>query len=907
MDKFTKKNGFQALHGVPRPKSVGWIWLIFFLFLAVCAFYRPNIVMANKNATVAVLPFRVHAPKPFGHLKLGLQEMINLRIAEKGFQIIRPEIVNKHPLAFSPIFKVSQLIKVGKDLKADWIIFGSLTKVGEKISLDLKVVDVNKLTPPSYVFMVAESIDALADTVKRIVTSIDNQISGLVQVDSVRVQGNKRIEKDAILEMVNIKKGDRLDYDRLDKDLREIYKMGFFKDVKIETEDGARGKIVTFKVTEKPSVSKIVFNGNKKIKDDDLKKEVGIKLYSILDYSEIKQSINRLRDYYRQKAYYNVDIKDKIEPLPNNEVLLKYDIAEHKKVYITKIKFHGNAKYDDDDLKDIMETSEKGFFSWVTKSGYLDKKKLEFDAQKITSFYHNHGFIKAKVGAPKISYQEDEGLKIDIEIKEGPQYGVNMVDVTGDLIKPREELLKIVQIGKQKVFNREIVREDTLALRNVYVDDGFAYAEVLPKTKENDKTHLVDITYNLSKGHKVRFERINVSGNTSTRDKVIRRELKVIEGEFFSGKALRKSTENLHRLGFFEDVKVQTKKGSRDDLMVLDVKVKERSTGSFSIGAGYSSRDNVFGTLQIGENNLFGYGQRLKASAKIGGKTSEYDIRFVEPWLFNSPLSAGIDLYKWKYEYDEYTKDSLGGALTFGFPLGIDDFTRGSVRYDYDDADITDVGDNAAVEIKDMEGKNVTSSTTFRIRRDSRDRLWNTNKGSINSISFQYAGGFLSGDVYFNKYLARSAWYFPLFWKTVFLIQGRWGYVEQRSGGTLPVYQKFRIGGINTLRGFDYASISPLDPVTGDRIGGEKKMIYNVEYRFPLFKEQGIFGLVFFDAGNVYTKDEDYTFDDIRTSTGCGIRWYSPMGPLRLEYGRNLDQREGEASGKWEFSIGGAF
>jgi outer membrane protein insertion porin family len=890
-----------------KKMKLGMTWVFIGVFLFMGSFLSPKVVVAEKKEKVAVLPFRVHALKPLDHLQLGLQEMLIHRLEKRGFSMVSPKVINKHPLAFLSAFEIKELIKLGKVLKAEWIISGSVTQIGEKFSIDLKVVEVNEDRLPFFIFGVADDIDAFADKFKRIAVSIDHKISRVVQVDSVQVKGNQRIEKEAILAVVKIKKGDSLDHEQLNKDLGGIYKMGFFKDVKIETQDGPVGEIVTFIVTEKPSIGQIVFEGNKKVKDDKLRDELGIKLYSILDNNEIRQSINRLKEYYHQKAYYNVDIRDSIESLPKNEVLLKYIIDEHKKVYITKIQFLGNKKYDNDDLKDLMETSEKGFLSWITKSGYLDKKKLEFDVQKINSFYHNHGFINAKVGEPKITFVKDEGLHITIKVHEGHEYTVNKVTVEGDLIIPADKLLEKLQIGKEKIYNREIIRKDISTLKNICGDKGYAYADVTTSTKVNNKDHFVDITYKISKEVKVRFERINIIGNMRTRDKVIRRELKVIEGEYFSGKSIRKSTQNLWRLGYFEDVKVKTKKGSRDDQMILDVEVKERSTGTFSIGAGYSSKDKAFVSASISENNLFGYGQKLQAKGKIGQESDEFSIKFVEPWLFNVNLSGSAEVYQWMYEYDDYTRDSIGGALGLGFPLRIDEYLRGSVKYGYDKANIYDIADDASSVLKDMEGRNVTSSIFFKIRRDSRDRLWNTSRGSINSISFEYAGGFLSGDEYFNKYEAKSAWYFPLFWDTVFLLKGQLGYVEQRSGGKLSVFQKFMIGGMNTVRGFDYDSISPVDPETGDKIGGEKMMVFNVEYRVPLFKEQGVVGLVFFDAGNVFTKDENYTFSGIRDSVGAGIRWYSPMGPLRLEYGKNLDPREGEAAGKWEFSVGGTF
>jgi outer membrane protein insertion porin family len=295
------------------------------------------------------------------------------------------------------------------------------------------------------------------------------------------------------------------------------------------------------------------------------------------------------------------------------------------------------------------------------------------------------------------------------------------------------------------------------------------------------------------------------------------------------------------------------------------------------------------------------------AQARIGTKSTFYDIRFTEPRVNDTKLSAGVDVFKWMYEYDDYTRNSFGGALRTRFPVGLDEYTMGFGRYLYDDTDITDVASDAAFEIKDMEGRSLTSSITIGMDRDSKDRPWNTRSGSYNSISFEYAGGVLGGDVYFNRYEITSQWFFPWIWDTSFMVEGRWGYVQQREGGELPVYQKYRLGGIKTVRGYDAESISPVDPATGDKIGGEKMMIYNFEFRFPLLKEQGIIGVLFFDAGNSFTKEDSWSFTDMPRSVGAGIRWYSPLGPIRIEYGYILNRRPGDSTGGVEFQIGGAW
>lgn len=881
-------------------------WLAAVLCLAFL-FGGGAFLQAAEKRKVAVLPFRIHSLQPMEQLKLQLQEMLSSKMAGEEFQVLSPAEVNSHPMARFPVSEVRDAVAVGKEMGADYVILGSLTHVGRKISLDIKAVDVSSQKPPFSLFVVEDDLEKLTDAVDRASQSLSNQLAGFVQVDSVVVRGNKRIEAEAILAVVESRKGDKLDQEKLDKDLRSVFSMGFFRDVTVESEDGANGKIVIVNVNEKPSISKITFQGNKKESEENLKKEIGIKLYSILNESETKQSINRLKEYYRQKGYYNVEIKTEIKDLPANEISLNYEIDEGQKLYITKIEFTGNTKFSSRELRNLMENSEKNMLSWIFKTGLLDKNKLDFDLQKIAAFYHNHGYIKAKTGEPNISVGE-KGITITIEIIEGVQYAVDKVRIEGDLIKPEEELLKKIKINKEKYFSREIVRKDTLLLKNVWADEGYAYAEVFPQIREDDKTSLVDITYQVSQNKKVRFERINITGNTVTRDKVIRRELKVIEGDTFSGTEMKKSSQNLNRLGYFEDVEVQTKKGSQDDLMVLDVAVKERPTGSFSFGAGYSSFDNMIGMFSVSQNNLFGRGQKIEAAASLGQRTQEIDLRFIEPWLMDKPISMENDLYKFKREYFEYTKDSLGGAIRFAFPIGFDvDFTRGIAGYGYDDAEISDVLDTTSNIIKDMIGRHVTSSSTVGIRRNTKDKPWDTREGSYNQITYEYAGGPLGGDVGFDKYLATSAWYFPLPWTTSFMAQGRWGYVVQRGDEELPVYQKFRIGGINSIRGFDDYSISPKDPETDDRIGGEKMVIFNFEYRFPLLREQGITSLVFFDAGNSWSKEEGYSLSNIKKSVGTGIRWYSPIGPLRLEYGWVIGPKEDEASGNMAFSVGGLF
>ena len=339
----------------------------------------------------------------------------------------------------------------------------------------------------------------------------------------------------------------------------------------------------------------------------------------------------------------------------------------------------------------------------------------------------------------------------------------------------------------------------------------------------------------------------------------------------------------------------------------MDVKVEEQATGTFSVGVGYSTEYSAFVSLQVAERNFLGRGLRAYADARIGGTNRFYDLRLADPWFLDRELYLGGELYRWEHEFDDYDRKSTGGTVKLGIPVWLDrDYTKFYTEYNYDYTDITNIMSSASTVVKEMAGGVSTSSVAFELVRDSKDKPWNTQKGSVNSITFRYAGGFLGGDQAFNEYKIDSQWFIPAPWETVLMLRGRLGYMKERSSdGKLHAFQKYKLGGIETVRGFDYGHISPKD---GDSyIGGEKMLIFNAELRLPILDEHGVVGVVFFDAGNVFSKDESYTLSKIKKSAGLGFRWYSPMGPIRIEYAFILGREEDEPSGGWEFMLGGDF
>lgn len=888
-----------------------------------CGF--PLMGYGAERAQVMVLPFEIHAQQSMAYLKDQVPQLIQRHLERDGATIIKPDTAPAASLGKEPAIEAIRLL--GSRQNADVVIWGSLTWLGQNFSLDARVLDVSIDKPPASFFSEGEGVENLPAAVKSLSDAISSRLFKREKIAEVRVVGNRRIEPDAIKRIAKTQPGDTLLAKNLSEDLKAIYAMGYFDDVRVESEDSSAGKIIVFVVKEKPTIRHIYIKGGKGFETDGSKKfpeekksdikpgglvfedekilkSMDIKTGSILNIYRLQSNIKRIEDMYKEKNYHNVKVSYSIRELDNNQADLEFIIDEGEKVLIKEIRFVGNNVYSDKQLKKIMKTSEKGFWSWLTSSGDLKTEDLNQDAELLTSFYHNSGYIQAKIGEPAIEFK-DNWIYITVKIDEGQRFKVGKVQILGDLLKSEEDLMKQIKITKTEYFSRQVLREDIIVIGDMYSDDGYANADIVPTIDQNAEKLLVNITYTISKGNLVYFEGIRITGNTKTRDKVIRRELEVYEQELFSGKKLKRGIRNLNRLDYFEDVKVNTAKGSEPDKMLLEIDVKEKPTGTFSFGGGYSTVENMFVVGSVAQRNLFGRGQLLRLKAELGGRTTRYDLSFTEPWLFDIPLSAGFDLYNQYRDYDSYNLASVGGAVRFGYPVY--DYTRMYLTYSYDISDLTELSDTASSYFRQMAGKHTSSSITPAIRYDSRDKVFNPTEGTNAGISVEYAGDFLGGDIGFTKYQGDAGRYFPLFWNTVGLLHAKAGYVSQHEGALLPPYDRFYLGGINSIRGFSWDELSPRD-ANGDAYGGNKFVQFNVEYIFPLVKDIGLMGVVFYDTGNLYDDNQDIDLGNMRQTAGFGVRWYSPLGPIRVENGFILDPKPGESqSGRWEFTMGQAF
>jgi outer membrane protein insertion porin family len=849
-----------------------------------------------------VIPLAFYSKEDLNHLRKPVMDMLLKGLKQQGFQpVFALDVFEKAPEWMPAEIDDARARRVGLDLGSRFIIYGSMSKIGEQISFDVRLVDVDDRRATVPIFVTRMGLENLASAAADLSREVGIRVFKKKRIHRVLIAGNQRIEDEAIKQVIKSESGDVFDQAKLRDDLTAIYKMGYFKDVRIEAEDTPQGQDVVFTVEEKPTVSKVVIKGAGAIDEEDILAAMTTREYGILQRAALKADVERILVLYRDDGYYNAEVTYEVEPIEANRAVVTFKIKENDKLYIRKISFSGNQQFSDGDLKDEIKTSEKGFFFWLTESGILVRQDLEVDVDRLAAFYHNQGFMEAKVGSPVITH-DGEGIYIDIPIIEGERFRVGKVEVAGEGVDPDERLLSRLGLGKKEYFNREVLAKDLEEVTNFYTGKGYAFAEVVPEVKKAEEPQVVDVTYQVQKGELVDFGRINISGNTKTRDKVIRRELQVVEGSRYSKARLERSVTNLRRLDFFEDVGFDTTKGDSPDQMNLDVKVKEKPTRFVSVGGGFSSADEVFLTAQIAERNLFGRGQSLQFLGNVGTIANRFSLSFTEPWLFDIPLAFTVEAYNWFREYDEYDKDSFGGKISGSYPIWA--YTRLYLAYGYDDTEVSDVDLFASEVIKDQEGRTVTSLIGSTVRRDSRDHTFLTTKGSDNSVTMNYAGGVLGGDAGFFKVIANTGWWFPLFWKFVGFLHAKGGYITDVDDGVVPLYEKFYLGGINSLRAFDSGDVSPRDPLTGDKIGGDKMVLFNAELLFPILEDMGVRGVLFFDMGNSYLDEEDITFDNLKKDVCFGIRWYSPMGPIRVEWGYNLDPLPGEDDSNLQFSMG---
>ncbi len=883
-----------------------------------CVFFALTLQAAwsqDQQPKVALLPFVMHGQPDVTKTQKSIDEVFARLGAREGMKLIDPQEVQK--VAGAPVSTEEQARSIGSRLGAAYTVFGSFNQIGNTISIDAKLVDVSGSKNPVVLLAEEKGAENLASAVGKIVQQISVHVLSKSLIADVKVKGNDRIEADAIKREAKSKKGELLKPEQVSEDIRAIYKMGFFEKVDAEVTDSPAGKVLTFIVQENPIVQEVKVKGEKKIKEKDILAAIVTKPYSILQRNVVSGDVQKILKLYQQKGYYNAQVTSEIDfPRDPRKAVVSFNIEEKNKVYIRSIDFVGNKNISARKLRGVMQTKVKSILSLITDRGILQKDILETDIDRITAYYHDQGYMDARTSLPSIVLKDD-GFHISITVDQGERYKIADVKLTGDLIEGyQKKIMKKLELKPKVYFSREKIREDIDLIRKVYMNEGYARVEVDPRIKRDPEAHTAEVAFNIVEKNKVRIGQIFITGNTKTRDNVIRRELQIFEGDYFNAKKLEDSQNRLKKLDFFQSVEIIPVDTPQKDVMNLNVKIKEKQTGSISVGGGFSTEDGLFVTGQIQQKNLFGTGDSVSLKAYLGQLASRYILSYTKPWLFGTPLSGGIDVYDWVRAYEDFTKDSYGFKLRASYPLG--QYSVLSAFYAWENAKIGDLDYAATLDplfVNSLISYQTKSGFGASFERNTTDHPFLPTKGTYLGASFEYDSKSLASDYNLFKQEYHVGFYYPLFWKFVVHVRGELGdespsgiiYDSKGNpiGSTYPIFERYFLGGINSLRGWRFGEVGPMDSY-GLVYGGDKYVVTNTEILFPLVEKYGVRGVLFFDAGNAYAEYQKM-FSSFRTDVGPGIRWNSPFGPIRIEGGYVIDRRPGDKAFQFQFSAGAFF
>ncbi|MFH1830158.1 MAG: outer membrane protein assembly factor BamA [Pseudomonadota bacterium] len=733
-------------------------------------------------------------------------------------------------------------------------------------------------------------------------------------VKEISFVGNKRTPEQTLRTRIVTSVGAPLNLDRIDEDIKSIYKLGQFRDVKVDSESVPGGVKITFILDEKPLISEIAFEGNKKIKDEDLYSEVKQRTFTVLDEKAVAESIQAIRAAYAKKGFYLAEVSYHMESGEEGDARLVFDLKENKGVVVRQVFFVGNEVFKDKNLRKVVKTRKKTAFSFLTGTGKYEEEMLKQDTLLLTYHYLNHGYLKVKVSPPKTTISNDKRyIFVTFQIHEGDQYRIGDVTMSGDILTTRQELMSLLKTKKGDIYSQMTLEQDILQLVERYGDEGYAYATIVPQTMPNDETLTADINIHMAKGKRITVERINISGNTTTRDKVIRREMEIKEDDRYSERGLRKSREKLMRLGFFEEVNFATPRGTADDTMNLNIDVKERPTGTFNIGAGFSSVDKFMFNASVQKDNFFGYGISGSISAELSKRRQLFMLSVNDPYFLDSRWMAGMSVYRNAYKYNDFRRESTGGELSLGRRFF--DYWSAQLGYTFEQVKVGSFSFTVPQFFR-QNTDGLTSSISLTLARDTRDNRLLPSKGLYNVVTQEVSGTKLGGDNDFYRVNFRTMFYQPIIKnRLIFKELFRIGYIKSLNDRPVPLFERFFTGGVYSLRGYQPEAVGPKiripSSISGQDAdfvyGGDKLLLFITEFEIPIYDKAGIRGVVFFDAGNAFAENQNYNIANLRLDYGFGIRWNSPMGPLRFEWGFPIGRQPGEDPVVFNFTIGNFF
>lgn len=739
-------------------------------------------------------------------------------------------------------------------------------------------------------------------------------IREMFRVDGIEVRGNRKVESEAITEKLSTRPDMLLDNYLLRRDLSRIYDMKYFEEVEAYHKVSSGKNILLFKLKEKPIIAKIAFEGNDEINDDDLKEQIKTKEFNILDVSTLKNDLLLLQKHYEEKGYFLAIANYEISSNQSGTVNITFKIKEWDKVRVKKITFLGNNAITDEELKNFMQTREESYFSFMSGSGNFKEINFQTDVERLKYYYKTRGYLQINIQNPEVTASEDKKwIFITVRMQEGPQFSVNNISYNGELLFTEDEMTEKLKMKSGETYNEENLRLDIQTLTEMYQDKGYAFANVLRTLEVVPGENKVDIIFSFEKGVIAYFGKIIVKGNTKTRDKVVRRELRIHEGEMYSGSKLRISKENVNRLGFFQQESVifntVTRKGT-DNVLDVEISIKERPTGQISLGAGYSTATQGFVQASVAQNNFRGLGQNINANLSYANRQQIYNLGFTEPYLFDTQWTAGADYYQTvSFFIRSFSFRKHGGDVRVGHPIF--EYTRLFLTYRYEDNSVRDII-NEGIDKRVENGS--SSSLQVSIVRDKRNNIFEPTNGHYTSGSLEYTG--LGGTMRWMKGELEGRYYRPVWNDIVLRTRFTASQLFKTTAREIPRVEKFSMGGARNMRGYNLEDIGPRrlarnTQTKRDEIfnfGGLFSLLGTLEFEQPLIKEAGLKWVVFYDAGNVWERSLGENGDfALRTNYGFGLRWFSPIGVLRFEFGFPINPRENEKSNQFHFDIGQLF
>ncbi len=733
-------------------------------------------------------------------------------------------------------------------------------------------------------------------------------------IRDIRVEGVQRTEAGTVFSYLPVKVGESMDDEKAAASLKALYATGFYTDVRLEVENDV---LVVF-VAERPAIAQIDINGAKEFTKENLKdglKQVGISEAKIFDRSVLDRAEKEIKRQYTSRGFYSATVKTTATPLERNRVSLAFNIEEGEVSKIVDINIIGASAFSESTLLKEFELSTGGWFSWFTKEDQYSKQKLSGDLEKLKSFYLNRGYLEFNIESTQVSITPDkEKIFITLTISEGPVYKVGEIKFAGELKITEAEMRSLLLFKAGETFSRQKIVDTVKAISDRLGNDGYSFANINPVPEPDKGKQTASFTLFVDPGRRVYVRRINVQGNSRTRDEVVRRELRQLEAGWYSVDKINRSKERLERTGYFEDITVETPAvPGTNDQVDLNVTVKERNTGSLQFGVGYSSADKLTVSASVSQANIFGSGNQLSFRINNGSISKVYEVSYLNPYWTVDGISRGFDLYvrdlnTASLSTGEYQSTATGGGVRFGVPVTEYDAINFGLGYERNDLKLDSFSPQRYLDYVNTFGsRSNTVRGTFGFGRDTRDSIYFPSRGYLLEAGAEV--GLPGGDVKFWRLQTRGQWLQPIWGPIVLSVNGEFGMADGYGGKPLPFFKNFYAGGVDSIRGFEQSSLGPRD-TNGDFVGGNRRVVGNVELLFPMpgvKTDKSVRLSVFADIGNVFGAFEEMKFGDLRSSVGIGVSWFSPVGPLKFSLAKPLKQKPEDKVERFQFLLGRVF